>query len=88
MKDAAQGILDATEEFDRSEPVNLGSGVEISIRNLIETIAELTDFDGDIEWDTSKPDTGNLGENWTSAVPRSTSAGRLRLTLNMGSDRR
>lgn len=56
VKDAAHGILDATEEFDRSEPVNLGSGVEISIRNLIETIAELTDFDGDIEWDTSKPD--------------------------------
>jgi dTDP-glucose 4,6-dehydratase/GDP-L-fucose synthase len=56
VKDAAGGILDATEELDRSEPVNLGSGVEISIRGLIETIAELTAFDGHIEWDTSKPD--------------------------------
>lgn len=56
VKDAACGILDATEELDRSEPVNLGSGAEISIRDLIETIAELTDFGGDIQWDTSKPD--------------------------------
>lgn len=56
VKDAAEGILDATERYDRSEPVNLGSGMEISIRELIETIADLTDFEGDVEWDTSKPD--------------------------------
>jgi dTDP-glucose 4,6-dehydratase/GDP-L-fucose synthase len=56
VEDAAQGILDATEKYDRSEPVNLGSGMEISIRELIETIADVTDFEGDVEWDTSKPD--------------------------------
>ncbi len=56
VTDAARGILNATEELDRSEPVNLGSGAEVSIRDLVETIAELTDFEGDIEWDTSKPD--------------------------------
>jgi dTDP-glucose 4,6-dehydratase/GDP-L-fucose synthase len=56
VKDAAEGILDATERYDKSDPVNLGSGMEISIRDLIETIANVTGFEGDIEWDTSKPD--------------------------------
>jgi dTDP-glucose 4,6-dehydratase/GDP-L-fucose synthase len=56
VEDAAEGILDATERYDRSEPVNLGSGMEISIRDLVETIAEVTGFEGDVEWDTSKPD--------------------------------
>jgi len=56
VKDAAEGILDATERYDSSEPVNLGSGEEISIRELVETIAEMTGFEGDVEWDTSKPD--------------------------------
>ena len=56
VKDAADGILDATERYDGCKPVNLGSGEEISIKELIERIADLTDFDGDIEWDTSKPD--------------------------------
>jgi dTDP-glucose 4,6-dehydratase/GDP-L-fucose synthase len=56
VKDAADGILDATERYDSSDPVNLGSGEEISIRDLVNKIAEMADFDGDIEWDTSKPD--------------------------------
>ncbi|TKX69186.1 GDP-L-fucose synthase [Halorubrum sp. GN11GM_10-3_MGM] len=56
VKDAAEGILDATERYDESDPVNLGSGMEISIRDLIETIADVTEFGGEIEWDTSKPD--------------------------------
>jgi len=56
VKDAAEGILDATERYDSSDPVNLGSGEEISIRELVETIAEMTGFEGDIVWDTSKPD--------------------------------
>lgn len=56
VKDAAEGILDGTERFDESLPVNLGSRMEISIKNLIELIADLTGFDGDIQWDTSKPD--------------------------------
>jgi dTDP-glucose 4,6-dehydratase/GDP-L-fucose synthase len=56
VKDAAEGILDATERYNSSDPVNLGSGEEISIRELIETIADETGFEGEIEWDTSKPD--------------------------------
>lgn len=56
VKDAADGILTATERYDESDPVNLGSGMEIPIRDLIKTIADLTGFEGDIEWNTSKPD--------------------------------
>jgi len=56
VEDAAEGILDATERYDRSDPVNLGSGEEISIRELVEMIADRTGFDGNIKWDTSKPD--------------------------------
>jgi dTDP-glucose 4,6-dehydratase/GDP-L-fucose synthase len=56
VKDAAEGILDATERYDGPDPVNLGSGTEISIRELVELIADLTGFGGEIEWDTSKPD--------------------------------
>ncbi|WP_123620073.1 GDP-L-fucose synthase [Halorubrum sp. CSM-61] len=56
VKDAAKGILDATEQYNSSDPVNLGSGEEISIRELIELIAEMTGFEGEINWDTSKPD--------------------------------
>jgi len=56
VKDAAEGILDATELYDASDPVNLGSGEEISIRDLVETIAGETGFEGTVDWDTSKPD--------------------------------
>lgn len=56
VKDAAEGILDATEQYDSSEPVNLGSGEEISIQELIDVIVEETGFEGTVEWDTSKPD--------------------------------
>lgn len=56
VKDGAGGILDATEQYNSSDPVNLGSGEEISIRELIEMIAEITGFEGEILWDTSKPD--------------------------------
>ena len=56
MKDAADGILTATEQYDDSAPVNLGSGMEISIRDLVVTIADVTGFQGEIKWDTSKPD--------------------------------
>lgn len=56
VKDAAEGILDATKRYDSSDPVNLGSGEEISIRELVETIADETGFEGNVEWDTSKPD--------------------------------
>ena len=55
MEDAAEGILQAAERYDDSQPVNLGSAFEISIKDLTETIARLTGFEGRIVWDTSKP---------------------------------
>jgi GDP-L-fucose synthase len=55
VEDAAEGILLATERYDKSDPVNLGSGMEISIRDLATTIAAMTGFTGRIVWDTSQP---------------------------------
>jgi GDP-L-fucose synthase len=55
VEDAAEGILLAAERYDAPEPVNLGSGVEISIRDLAEKIRHLTGFEGQIRWDASKP---------------------------------
>lgn len=56
VDDAARGILLAAERYNGSDPVNLGTGRPISIKDLIELIAELTGFSGKIEWDASKPD--------------------------------
>lgn len=56
VEDAAEGIVLATERYDGPEPVNIGAGFEISIKDLVELIARLTNFKGRIEWDTSKPD--------------------------------
>lgn len=55
VEDAAEGILLAAEKYNSSEPVNLGSGMEISIKDLLTLIARLTGFEGKIVWDTSKP---------------------------------
>ncbi len=55
VDDAAEGILLAAERYDKPEPVNLGSGMEISIKDLTETIARLVGFRGEIRWDTTKP---------------------------------
>ena len=55
VKDAARGIALATERYNRSEPVNIGSGFEISIKDLVEKIAQMTGFEGELVWDTSKP---------------------------------
>jgi GDP-L-fucose synthase len=55
VEDAAEGILLAAERYDGMEPVNLGSGMEISIHDLAQLIARLTGFTGEIVWDTSKP---------------------------------
>lgn len=55
VEDAAEGILLASEKYDGPEPVNLGSGGEISIKDLAEMIARLTGFTGRLVWDTSKP---------------------------------
>jgi GDP-L-fucose synthase len=56
VEDAAEGILLAAEHYDQPEPVNLGSGQEIKIRELAGLIQDLTDFHGDLTWDTRRPD--------------------------------
>ena len=55
VEDAANGIVTAAEKFNGSEPVNLGSGYEISIKDLTEMIIRLTGFEGKLVWDTEKP---------------------------------
>src|SRR3989344_3655644 len=56
VEDAAEAILLAAENYDKGDPVNLGSDLEISIKDLIELIAKLMDFKGQIRWDSTKPD--------------------------------
>ena len=56
VDDAAEGIVLATERLDEPVPVNLGTGMEITIKDLVELIARLTEFKGEIRWDSSKPD--------------------------------
>jgi GDP-L-fucose synthase len=56
VDDAAQGIVLGAELYDGAEPVNLGVGREIRIRDLVELIVRLTGYDGEVRWDTSKPD--------------------------------
>ena len=55
VEDCARGIVLAAERYDGSEPVNLGAGWEISIKDLAELIAEAVGYTGDIVWDTIKP---------------------------------
>jgi GDP-L-fucose synthase len=54
--DAAEAIILASEKYNKSDPVNVGAGFEISIRELVSLISELVGFDGRIKWDISKPD--------------------------------
>ena len=56
VKDAAEGIIKATEEYDGSDPINLGSGRETSIKELTQTIRTLLDYKGEMRWDATKPD--------------------------------
>jgi GDP-L-fucose synthase len=56
VEDAAEAIVLATESYNKSEPVNIGPGFEISIKDLVTLIAKLTDFKGKITWDPAKPD--------------------------------
>lgn len=56
VDDAAEGIVKATEHYDGAEPVNLGAGFEISIKELAELIARLSGFEGRLVWNTSQPD--------------------------------
>ena len=56
VEDCARAIVMATESYDGDQPVNLGSGMEISIRDLVQLIAKFVGYEGRIEWDTTKPD--------------------------------
>lgn len=56
VEDAAEGIVLATEKYDKSDPVNIGAGFEISIKDLAEKIKILTGYEGEIVWDGTKPD--------------------------------
>jgi GDP-L-fucose synthase len=56
VEDAAEAIVLATEKYEKPDPVNLGSGEEISIRDLLEQIRSLVGYEGSIRWDASKPD--------------------------------
>ena len=56
VQDCAQGIILATEKYDKSEPVNLGAGFEISIKDLVKLIVQTVGFRGKVVWDKTKPD--------------------------------
>jgi GDP-L-fucose synthase len=56
VEDAAEGIVLATERYDGADPVNLGVGREITIRDLVGLIVKATGFQGEVRWDASKPD--------------------------------
>lgn len=56
VEDGAEGIILASEKYDKPDPVNIGCGKEISIKELVAMICELMDFSGEIRWDVSKPD--------------------------------
>lgn len=56
VEDAAEGIVLATERYNKPDPVNLGAGEEIKVKDLVYLIKELVGFQGEVEWDTSKPD--------------------------------
>jgi GDP-L-fucose synthase len=56
VEDAAEGIVLAAEKYQKSDPVNLGAGSEISIKKLAELICQLTGFKGELKWDASQPD--------------------------------
>jgi GDP-L-fucose synthase len=56
VEDAAEAIVLATESYNKNDPVNIGAGCEISIKDLVELITELTEFQGRIIWDEDKPD--------------------------------
>jgi len=56
VEDCAEGIVLATEKYDKPEPVNLGANREIKIRDLVKTICKLTSFKGKVRWDKTKPD--------------------------------
>ena len=95
VDDAAEGILLAMERYDSSEPVNLGSGEEVSIRDLAAMIGDMVGFSGHLSWDTSKPDgqprrnldTTKAREHFGFTATTSLSAG-LEMTIGWFRDNR
>ena len=85
VDDCAEGLLLAAEQYDGPDPVNLGTGVETSIRAVAETIADLTGFDGEIVWDTSMPN-GRTG--WSSRESSPIAARGLRVVERTGGSAR
>src|SRR6266516_5136822 len=93
VEDAAEGICLAAERYDSSEPVNLGSGMEISIKDLVHTVKRMTGFTGEIIWDTTKPngqprrslDTSRAEKHFGFRAKTSSEEG-LRLTIEWYKD--
>jgi len=56
VEDAAIGVILATERYEKPDPVNIGAGFEMEIRDLVKLVAEHTEFNGEVRWDVSKPD--------------------------------
>jgi GDP-L-fucose synthase len=71
VEDVAQEIVEATEKYNKLKPINIGAGFEISMRNLVELIVELTCYQGKIIWNPIKPDV-----YWTPHGPSTNSAFR------------
>lgn len=64
VEDAARGIVPAAELYNKPDPANIGAGREIKIRELVELIADLSGFLGEVRWDASKPD----GQHWRCLI--------------------
>jgi GDP-L-fucose synthase len=89
VEDAAEGIVLATERYDGPDPVNLGVGREITIRDLVDLIVKLTRFEGEIRWDASKPDgqprralDTSRARDWFGFEAKTTFEGGLRATID------
>lgn len=89
VEDAAEGILAAAERYDGEEPVNLGADQELQISDLVDLVVELVGFDGEVRWDTSKPDgqprrgvDGSRAREAFGFAPRTSFADGLRATID------
>jgi GDP-L-fucose synthase len=86
VDDCAEGLVLAGDRYDNPEPVNLGTGVETSIRELAELVAELTGFDGEIVWDTTMPN-GQPRRSLDSSRARTEFGFEARTSLREGVER-
>ena len=81
--DAAEGILLAAEKYSRPEPVNLGTGSSITIKDLVHLISELMGYKGEIVWNKSRPD-GQMKRQLDTSRARKAFGFRARTTLRQG----